>query len=81
MGGCGATAGHLMNASIWHLPCGWCSISEVAGTVALFPAVNSTVQAADKKPAASLGSLAVVAPIFEHSDGRTGVGPHFWHFH
>jgi hypothetical protein len=57
-----------------HLPPGWRAIPEMAGTVALFLAVNSTVHAADKKPAASLGSLAVVAPIFEHGDGRGAVG-------
>jgi hypothetical protein len=57
-----------------HLPCGWRALPEMAGTVALFLAVNSTVQAADKKPAAPLGSLAVVAPIFEHGDGRGSTG-------
>jgi hypothetical protein len=57
-----------------HLPCGWRAIPEMAGTVALFLAVNSTVQAADKKLEAPLGSLAVVAPIFEHGDGRGATG-------
>lgn len=46
----------------------------MAGTVALFLAVNSTVQAADKKPMTPLGSLAVVAPIFEHGEGRGATG-------
>jgi len=59
-----------------HLPPGWRAIPEMAGTVALFLAVNSTVHAADKKPASSLGSgpLAIVAPIFEHGDGRGSTG-------
>jgi hypothetical protein len=57
-----------------HLPCGWRAIPEMAGTVALFLAVNSTVQAADKQPVTPLGSLAVVAPIFEHGDGRGSTG-------
>jgi len=57
-----------------HLPPGWRAIPEMAGTVALFLAVNSTVPAADKKTATPPGSIAVVAPIFEHGDGRGATG-------
>ena len=54
-----------------NLPPGWHALPEMAGTVALFLAVNSTLQAADKKPA---GAAAVVAPIFEHGEGRGATG-------
>lgn len=54
-----------------NLPRGWHALPEMAGTVALFLAVNSTLQAADKKP---VGAAAVVAPIFEHGEGRGATG-------
>ncbi len=57
-----------------HLPPAWRAVPQMAGSVALFLAVNSTLQAADKKAAGPTGATAVVAPIFEHGDGRGATG-------
>jgi hypothetical protein len=56
-----------------HLPPGW-RAAPMAGTVALFLAVNASVHAADKKPAKASGPVAVVAPIFDHGTGRGAIG-------
>ncbi len=56
-----------------NLPPGWRSIPGMAGSIALFLTANSVVQGADKKGAAP-ASAAVVAPIFEHGEGRGAVG-------
>lgn len=57
-----------------HIPPGWRAVPEVAGTVALFLTVNSTVKAADAKPPSPPGAAAIVAPIFEHGEGRGATG-------
>ncbi len=57
-----------------HIPPGWRAVPEMAGTVALFLMVNSTVKAADAKPASPPGAAAIVAPIFEHGEGRGATG-------
>lgn len=56
-----------------NLPPGWQAVPQMAGSVALFLAVNAGLQAADKKPGGPLGA-AIVAPIFEHGDGRGVTG-------
>jgi hypothetical protein len=54
-----------------NLPPGWQVVPEMAGTVALFLALNSVLLAADSKPG---GAVAVVAPIFDHGEGRGSTG-------
>ncbi len=56
-----------------NLPPGWRSIPGMAGSIALFLAANSAVQGAEKKSAAP-GSAAIVAPIFDHGEGRGSIG-------
>ncbi|HEY5910833.1 MAG TPA: hypothetical protein VJA21_09545 [Verrucomicrobiae bacterium] len=56
-----------------NLPPGWRSLPGMAGSIALFLAANSVVQGADKK-AASPAKAAVVAPIFDHGEGRGATG-------
>lgn len=57
-----------------NLPPSWQIVPQMAGSVALFLAVNSTLQAADKKLGDSSRAMAVVAPIFEHGEGRGATG-------
>lgn len=56
-----------------NLPPGWRSIPGMAGSIALFLAANSVVQGAEKK-AAGPGHAAIVAPIFDHGEGRGSIG-------
>ncbi len=56
-----------------NLPPGWRSIPGMAGSIALFLAANSVVQGAEKKTAAT-EKAAIVAPIFDHGEGRGATG-------
>lgn len=56
-----------------HLPTGWRSLPGMAGSIALFLAANSVVQGADKKTTGP-GTAAIVAPIFDHGEGRGATG-------
>jgi len=56
-----------------HVPAAWLRRPELAGAVAVFLAANVCVEAGDKKPLPSVGA-AVVAPIFEHGEGRGVTG-------
>ncbi len=57
-----------------NMPPGWRSLPGMAGSIALFLAANSLVQGAEKKGAAPGSAAAVVAPIFDHGEGRGTVG-------
>lgn len=57
-----------------HLPPAWRSCAKMAGAAALFLAVNATVKADPNAAPAELPAAAVVAPIFEHGDGRGAIG-------
>lgn len=54
-----------------HVPASWRAMPEITGVVALFLAANTNVQSADKN---ATGAAAVVAPIFEHGNGRGAIG-------
>ncbi len=56
-----------------NLPPGWRSKPEMAGSITSFLAANSAVQGADKKGALP-EKAAIVAPIFEHGEGRGAIG-------
>ena len=56
-----------------HIPANWLSTPELAGAVAIFLAANSCTKAGEKQLPAS-SSAAVVAPIFEHGEGRGATG-------
>ncbi len=57
-----------------NLPPGWRSLPGMAGSIALFLAANSLTKAGEPKNPALGGSAAVVAPIFEHGEGRGATG-------
>ena len=54
-----------------HQPPNWRNISGMAGAVSLFLAANTALNAADQR---SAPAAAIVAPIFEHGDGRGATG-------
>lgn len=56
-----------------HLPPGWRGIPGMAGSIALFLAANSMVKGAEKSGPAE-GTTAVVAPLFDHGEGRGSTG-------
>jgi hypothetical protein len=56
-----------------HIPVNWLSTPELAGAVAIFLAANSCTKAGEKQLPASSGA-AIVAPIFEHGEGRGVTG-------
>lgn len=56
-----------------HPPPAWQAMPGMAGSIALLLAANTTVQGADKK-ATDEGAVAIVAPIFEHGEGRGAIG-------
>jgi len=57
-----------------HLPPAWRNLPEMAGAVALCLAVNSTACKAQAGPPRASNTTAIVAPIFEHGEGRGAVG-------
>ncbi|NLE56936.1 MAG: hypothetical protein GX616_01135 [Planctomycetes bacterium] len=65
-----------------HIPATWLSRGEMAGLLSVFLAVNGTGCSKDQPAASSTrpagsdlaGKAAIVAPIFEHGDGRGAVG-------
>jgi hypothetical protein len=52
-----------------HLPPGWRATAEMAGLAGVFLALNSTLRAEEPKQPAK-PEAAIVAPIFEHGEGR-----------
>ena len=56
----------------------WCAIQGVATTAALFLAINvsgcKSQQNTTTQPPSTSKSIAVVAPVFEHGDGRGVTG-------
>lgn len=57
-----------------NLPPAWRAMPQMAGSLALFLAVNSSLHGAEKKAAGLAGAAAVVAPVFEHGEGRGATG-------
>jgi hypothetical protein len=57
-----------------HQPTAWRAVPEMTGAVAFFLAANLAGQAAEKKAAGQVSAVAVVAPIFEHGEGRGATG-------
>ena len=53
-----------------HQPPAWCAVPELTGAVALFLAASSLGCRQDGKP----GAAAIVAPVFEHGEGRGSTG-------
>ncbi len=56
-----------------NLPPAWRSVPGMAGSIALFLAANSVVRGADEKPPVP-STAAIVAPIFDHGEGRGATG-------
>jgi hypothetical protein len=56
-----------------HLPPGWRTTAEMAGLAAMFLALNGALKAEEPKQPAT-PQAAIVAPIFEHGEGRGAVG-------
>jgi len=60
-----------------HLPAAWRHLPAMSGAIGLFLGVNLTVSAAEEKAGAAkptARTAAVVAPIFEHGEGRGATG-------
>jgi hypothetical protein len=57
-----------------HLPPAWKSCAEMAGVVTLLLAANNCTGFPPEAIRAAQGKPAVVAPIFEHGEGRGAVG-------
>lgn len=57
-----------------NLPPGWRSIPGMAGSIALFLAANSLAKGGEPGAPTPGGSAAIVAPIFEHGEGRGATG-------
>ncbi len=57
-----------------NLPPGWRSIQGMAGSIALFLTANSLAKAGEPGSPALGGPAAIVAPIFEHGEGRGATG-------
>ncbi len=57
-----------------NLPPGWRSLPGMAGSIALFLVANSLAKAGEQSAPAPGGSAAIVAPIFEHGEGRGATG-------
>jgi hypothetical protein len=57
-----------------NVPPAWRSVPGMAGSIALFLAANSLAKDGETKTAAPAGAAAVVAPIFDHGEGRGATG-------
>jgi hypothetical protein len=61
----------------WHLPAAWRHLPAMSGAIGFFLGVNLTVNPAEEKAGAAkptANTAAVVAPIFEHGEGRGATG-------
>jgi hypothetical protein len=57
-----------------NLPPAWRTVPELAGAVTLCLAVNTATCSAQRGPSGSTNGVAIVAPLFEHGEGRGAVG-------
>lgn len=57
-----------------NLPPGWRAVPEMAGAVALFLAANITAGRGADKAAGASSTAAIVAPVFDHGEGRGSTG-------
>ena len=57
-----------------HQPPAWRAVPEMAGAVVLFLAANTTACSGADKAASASGSVAIVAPVFDHGEGRGSTG-------
>lgn len=57
-----------------HTPPTWRAVPEMAGAVALLLAMNETAFGGQDKAAGAPAAAAIVAPVFEHGEGRGVIG-------